>query len=85
MTTTVEEITLDESLLDDDIPCECVREDGSLCGRPAVFRLTSRCYVCRVTSSGFACHPCWMMLRPWIMFRDFVCAACGAPRTIEES
>lgn len=81
---TAEEITLDESILDDSLPCECHLPDGTLCGKPAAYRLISSCGNCNNTVSGFACHPCWAIIRPYVMFREWMCAACHGPRTIGE-
>lgn len=78
-----EEELLDESWLDSP-PCECILEDGRLCGKPAAYRIISRCAHCP-TVSGFACAPCWHFIRPWVVSRMWTCAFCGRTREVLEA
>ena len=67
-------------------PCDCqLFPDWRICGRPSAVRITSRCDSCAKPVFGWACAPCWKVLRPYVMFQDFTCVFCGGHREVRET
>jgi hypothetical protein len=85
MSVLTEVISLEGIDLEGSPPCECVLQDLSDCGKPADFRLVSRCSGCHAARSMFACTPCWSYIRLYMIPGRWQCAFCGTFRLIEES
>ena len=84
MSTDLETPPLEGIIWEGTPPCDCILASGLICGKPSAVRIMSNCEGCKKIIHGWACAPCWKCIRPYVMFQDFTCAYCRAPRMVWE-
>lgn len=63
MSTLFEQILdIEESELDDEVPCSALLEDDSPCPRPAVHHVSAQCSKCLALILRFYCDSCYQHL-----------------------